>query len=41
MQPIVVEKGLGAWVWDTNGDKYLDMTTGVCKASVALRVVAC
>jgi hypothetical protein len=30
LQPIVVEKGLGAWVWDTKGDKYLDMTTGVC-----------
>jgi acetylornithine/succinyldiaminopimelate/putrescine aminotransferase len=28
LQPIVVEKGLGAWVWDTKGDKYLDMTTG-------------
>jgi 4-aminobutyrate aminotransferase-like enzyme len=27
-QPIVVEKGLGSWVWDTKGDKYLDMTTG-------------
>lgn len=27
--PIVVEKGLGAWVWDTKGDKYLDMTTGI------------
>lgn len=33
LQPIVVEKGLGAWVWDTNGDKYLDMTTGACSAS--------
>ncbi|KAF8061932.1 davT [Scenedesmus sp. PABB004] len=26
---IVVAKGLGSWVWDTAGNKYLDMTCGI------------
>lgn len=41
MQPIVVERGLGSWVWDTKGEKYLDMTTGVCvgaRTGTAMRV---
>ncbi|WIA18214.1 hypothetical protein OEZ85_009686 [Tetradesmus obliquus] len=26
---IVVQKGLGSWIWDTAGNKYLDMTAGI------------
>lgn len=28
LQDIVVQKGLGSWIWDTQGNKYLDMTAG-------------
>jgi 4-aminobutyrate aminotransferase-like enzyme len=28
LQDIVVQKGLGSWIWDTKGNKYLDMTAG-------------
>lgn len=27
-QSLVIERGLGAWVWDTNGDQFLDFTSG-------------
>lgn len=27
--PIAVERGRGSWVWDTEGRKYLDFTTGI------------
>ena len=23
--PVIIERGEGGWVWDVNGDKYLDM----------------
>jgi hypothetical protein len=29
LQDIVVQKGLGSWIQDTKGNKYLDMTAGV------------
>ncbi len=27
--PLVVEKGKGSWIWDVDGNKYLDMNAGV------------
>src|SRR6478609_4535894 len=27
-QPIVMERGEGSWVWDTDGKKYLDLFAG-------------
>ena len=27
--PIVIERGKGCWVWDTNGKKYLDFVSGL------------
>jgi len=27
--PIVIDRGEGCWVWDTNGDKYLDLIGGI------------
>ena len=27
--PIALEKGKGCWVWDFEGNKYLDFTTGI------------
>ncbi len=27
--PITIEKGLGSWVWDKEGKKYLDYTSGI------------
>ena len=28
-QPLFLERGDGAWVWDTDGRKYLDLTAGI------------
>src|ERR1700675_1230078 len=27
--PLVIERGKGCWVWDTNGKKYLDFVAGL------------
>jgi 4-aminobutyrate aminotransferase len=27
--PIIVERALGSWIWSTEGEKYLDFTTGI------------
>jgi 4-aminobutyrate aminotransferase len=32
--PMVVERGKGAWLWDTDGRKYLDFTAGIAVANV-------
>ena len=29
ISPLVFEKSLGSYVWDIDGDKYLDFTTGI------------
>jgi 4-aminobutyrate aminotransferase-like enzyme len=31
----VVSKGLGSWIWDTSGNKYLDMTAGAAGDAAA------
>ena len=27
--PVVLERGKGAWLWDTDGKKYLDFISGI------------
>eukprot|EP00877_Chromochloris_zofingiensis_P004955 jgi/Chrzof1/14460/Cz09g03230.t1 len=33
MNEVVAEKGVGSWVWTADGNKYLDMTSGIGAAS--------
>jgi len=32
--PVCLEKGLGVWVWDTSGKKYLDAATGIAVTAI-------
>lgn len=32
--PIALEKGKGCWVWDFDGNKYLDFTTGIAVSNL-------
>ena len=32
--PLVLVRGSGAWVWDSNGKKYLDMAAGIAVCSL-------
>ena len=32
--PVAFERGEGAWVWDTDGNKYLDAMTGIAVCSL-------